>query len=41
MNRNEIAGGGIFPADREATVNVDGFLEILQLNSNPPTSPPG
>ena len=34
-------GGGIFPADREATVNVDGFLEILQMNNNPPTSPPG
>lgn len=35
------SGGGIFPADRHADVTVDGFLEILQVNNNPPTSPPG
>jgi hypothetical protein len=33
-------GGGIFPADREATVTVDGRLEILEMINNPPTSPP-
>ena len=34
-------GGGIFPGDRKASVTVEGRLEILEVSTDPPTSPPG
>jgi hypothetical protein len=34
-------GGGLFGGDRNASVTVEGRLEILDVSKNPPTSPPG
>ena len=33
-------GGGIFPADRRASVTVEGRLDVLEWFNQPPTSPP-
>jgi hypothetical protein len=33
-------GGGLFPGDRQASVSVEGRLDILEFFNDPPTSPP-
>jgi hypothetical protein len=32
-------GGGLFPGDRQASVTVEGRLDILEMFNDPPTSP--